>query len=381
LSPRKTVFSLLVSVFVLASFLTVCHPPTPIFLHNAARLCVWNQGGGSAARNAFYDTDLSGYPTPLWRRSQDTPLIVDPTAGLGYLFIPTTKSKISVLSINDGARSREIRFKGPIPAPIGILDSFIVVNEDGHRMVIQNWVDDRRVWQVPLKGADFEPLLYNGRVYWQDGNGLFHCYEVIEGKRIWERELDYALVSPAAASESSLVLAGSGPIMECLSTEDGRSLWKIDMESRVRNSPEIIGDTIVYCTADGHVGELSLKDGSRIWDVDLGPSLIASPATDGEGIYLGTNEGRYMRLGFSSGQVTWQHEIDAPIKGGAAIFGNMVVFVSLNHTAYFVDKNDGTTRSEFETRGMLSTRPIACSDRIFIAGEDKYLYCFQVTGE
>jgi hypothetical protein len=30
---------------------------------------------------------------------------------------------------------------------------------------------------------------------------------------------------------------------------------------------------------------------------------------------------------------------------------------------------------------MLSVRPIACSDRIFIAGEDKSLYCFQVAEE
>ncbi len=378
MSLKKTALFLPVFLAFSALILIVCHPPTPILLYDAEHLCVWNQGGGSPARNAFYSTDITGYPTPLWRQSLETSLIVDPTAGMGFIFVPTTNNKVSVLSYRDGTRLSEIGFKGPIPAPVGVFDSFMVVNEDGRRMVIQNWVNNRKVWQVPLKGTDFEPLIYDGRVYWQDGSGLFHCYEVTEGRRIWERELDYALISPGAASESLLVLAGSGPIIECLSTEDGRSIWKVDMEARVRNSPEIVGDAIVYCTVEGHIGELNLKDGSMIWDTELGPSLVASPATDGEGIYLGTNEGRFMRIGFSSGQIDWQHEIDAPIKGGCAIFGNMVIFVSLNHKAYFVDKNDGTTRSEFETKGMLSTRPIACSDRIFIAGEDKNLYCFQV---
>jgi outer membrane protein assembly factor BamB len=380
LSLKKIALLFPVPLTFLALFLIMCRPPVPILLNDTEHLCTWNQGGGSSKRNAFYDTHLSGYPAPLWSHRLKTPLIVDPTAGTGFLFVPTTDNKVSVLSISDGTRLSEIGFKGPIPAPIGILDSLMIVNEDGRRMVIQNWVNNHKIWQVPLKGADFEPLIYNGRVYWQDGDDLYHCYEISEGKRVWERKLDFALISPGAASESSLVLAGSGPIMECLSTEDGRSIWKIDMEARVRKSPEIMGDAVLYCTVDGHVGELSLRDGTRIWDVDIGPSLIASPATDGEGIYLGTNEGRLMKLSFISGQVDWMHEIDAPIKGGCAIFGNLVIFVSLNHKAYFVDKNDGTTRSEFETRGMLSTRPIACSDRIFIAGEDKNVYCFQVAG-
>jgi outer membrane protein assembly factor BamB len=153
------------------------------------------------------------------------------------------------------------------------------------------------------------------------------------------------------------------------------------MKDRIRNPLEIVGDTALYCTTTGHIGALNMKDGSTIWDVEIGYDLITPPATDGDGIYIGTNNGRFLGLSFNSGQITWQKEIGSPIKAGATIFGDIVIFVGLNHKVYFVDKKDGTERSEFETRGMLSARPIVCSNRIYIVGEDKNLYCFQVAEE
>jgi outer membrane protein assembly factor BamB len=358
-----------------------CGHPTPILLHDAEHICNWSQGGGSPARIAYVPTNAYGYPRALWRQPQETSLLVEPTAGLGFIFVPTTSSRIIILSYNDGTKFGEIKFKGPIPAPCGLIDSLIVVNEDGRRMVIENWVVNRRIWQVDLKGTDFEPLIFNKRVFWEDGGGMFHCYEVHEGKRIWEKKLDFKLESPAAACSLGVVVPGSGPIIECLSPEDGHMLWKVNMDARIRNALEIVGDTVLYCTVAGRVGTLNIRDGSKIWEVDAGPEIISPPATDGEGIYIGTNTGRLMRLNFETGQFDWQLNIDSPVKAGATIFGDLVVFVSLNHKAYFVDKRDGTIMTDFETRGMLSARPIACSNRIFIAGEDKNLYCFQVTEE
>jgi outer membrane protein assembly factor BamB len=386
LSPAKKISNwmlLLIVAAVLVSSLTLitCGSRVPILINDAEYFCNWNQGGGNPARTAFVNTAITGFPNPIWRRPQQSALLVEPTAGLGYLFIPTTNSRIEIVSYEDGREFGELKFHGPVPAPCGLVDSLIVVNEDGRRMVVDNWVLGKRVWQVELHGTDFEPLIFNKRVYWQDGTAMFHCYDVTEGRRIWEKKLEYNLISPAAASDSGVVLAGNGPVIECLSPTDGHSLWHVQMKDRIRNPLEIVGDTLLYCTTTGHIGTLSMKDGHQIWDVVIVPDLLTPPATDGEGIYVGTNNGRFMRLSFNSGQLTWEKEIGSPIKAGATIFGDMVIFVGLNHKVYFVDKKDGTVRSEFETKGMLTARPIACFNRIFIAGEDKNLYCFQVAGE
>ncbi len=364
-----------------ALLLFACGHQAPILISKIENACSWSQGGSNATRTAYVPANANGFPKPIWNRKQETPLLIEPTVGSGYLFIPTTNERISIVSYEDGSRYGRLRFKGPVSAPCGLVDSLIVVNEDGNRMVIDNWVVGRRIWQVELKGSDIEPLIHDKKVYWQDGTGNFQCYEVLEGKRIWEKKLEFRLVSPAAANDSCVVLAGDGPNIDCLSLQDGHRLWHVDMKGRIRNPIEIAGDTVLYCTADGHIGTLSLKDGSKIWDIDTGPEFIAPPATDGQGIYFGTNNGHFMKYSFNSGQQIWDKDIGSPIKAGATIFGDMVIFVSLNHRAYFVDKNDGTIKSEFTARGMLSVRPVACSNRIFIAGEDKNLYCFQVAAE
>ncbi|HBC47303.1 MAG TPA: hypothetical protein DEO84_06355 [candidate division Zixibacteria bacterium] len=361
--------------------LIFCGHPTPILLNNGDQVCSWSQGGGGAERAGYAKTSVDGQPRILWKQTLESPLIVEPTTALGYIFVPTTKNKIAILSFDDGRSFGEVKFEGPISNPCSLLDSLIVVNEDGHRMVVYNWVTNNRIWQVELEGAYWEPLIYQKRVYWQDGTGIFHCYDLQEGKRVWAKKLEYNLISEAVASNSDLILAGTGPIIERLSAKDGNSLWRVNMEARSRNSPVIVGDTVLYCNIAGRIGALSMFDGSKIWESDAGPDIISPLATDGQGIYAGTNNGRLIKLNFDSGKIDWQLDIGSPVKAGATIFGDIVVFVSLNHKAYFVDKNDGTIKTEFETRGMLSARPIACSNRILIAGEDKNLYCFQVTEE
>jgi outer membrane protein assembly factor BamB len=373
--------NILIGFGLVAISIISCGRPAPIMLSNTEYLCSWNQGGGSPARIAYVPAKADIIPNLIWSRRLKTPLLVEPTAGSGFIFIPTTNDRIAIVSYDDGNKFGELHFKGPVSDPCGLVDSLIVVNEDGHQMVVENWVSGRRVWQVELKGSEIEPLIHNKRIYWQDETGSLQCYEVLEGKRIWEKKLEFKLVSPAAATDSALILAGDGPNIECLSSIDGNRLWQVDMGNRIRNPIEIVGETVLYCTVDGHIGAFSLKDGSRIWDIDNGPGLIAPPATDGEGIYFGTNNGHLVKYSFNSGQKIWDKDVGSPIKAGATIFGDMVIFVSLNHKAYFVDKNDGTVKSEFVARGMLSVRPIACSNRIYIAGEDKNLYCFQVAKE
>ncbi len=102
-------------------------------------------------------------------------------------------------------------------------------------------------------------------------------------------------------------------------------------------------------------------------------------ASDGEGVFIGTNNRLIVRLDFYSGEVDWQKKIGGPIKAGPAVTGNSVIFVSIDHKVYFVDKISGDMRFIYETGGMLTTRPMICRDKVFVAAEDKNLYCFQLS--
>ena len=69
------------------------------------------------------------------------------------------------------------------------------------------------------------------------------------------------------------------------------------------------------------------------------------------------------------------------MKAGPTLTDKLAIFVSIDYRAYFADKTKGDILYRFKAGGMLATRPLACDGRVYIAGEDKKLYCFDITGE
>jgi outer membrane protein assembly factor BamB len=356
-----------------------CAPPAPIRLDPNPYDCAWDQGGGGPGRASYIAAGNNLQPKFHWKKHQDSPLIIEPTLHSGALFIPSPDDKIYIVSLKSGGAIGTINLKDAATGPCSIYDSLIVINEAGQRLVVENWATRKTLWVVDLEGTEIEPLLLENRIYWQDGQRLMHCYEVLEGKRVWDRKLDYNLETAPVADSSNLVLIGRQGTIECLSPADGSLIWHVDSTAHIRNSPAIFGNALIYSTADGQVSKLSLSDGRTIWNINTGSTLMAPLATDGQGIYLGTTDNRLIRISFASGKVDWEIQIDGPIKAGALVIGDLAVFAGLNHKVLFVDKNTGSIRFQYETMGMLSARPVACLNRIYVVGDDRNLYCFQVS--
>ncbi len=88
-----------------------------------------------------------------------------------------------------------------------------------------------------------------------------------------------------------------------------------------------------------------------------------------------------IKLDYDSGDIDWKLEAGGPIKTSPVLIDRFVVFVGLDHNAYFIDKTSGKIILAYETDGMITVRPVVCGDRVFIASEDNNLYCFQLKGE
>lgn len=356
-----------------------CAPPAPIVLDDDPFPCAWDQGGGGPCRAASVSGIDDGMPELRWIRRQKTALLLEPTLGNGILALPTANKKLSLVSPKSGSRVGEVSFKEHLIGPCIISDSLIVANEGGERLVVVNWVTGRRVWQVDLRFSEIEPLVISGRVLWQDGRRILYCYDLAEGKRIWDRKLGFTLAAaPTADSQAVVVISNNGQI-EKLSLLDGTHIWSRKLPYLLRNASIIYDGSLICVSTGGQISKLDIRDGFTLWENDLRSQIIAPPAVDETGVYLGTLGGTLIKVDLGSGQKVWESLINGPIKAGAMIVGNMAVFVSLNHRAYFVDKNDGSIRYDYQAQGMLTARPVACGNRIYIAGEDRNLYCFQVS--
>lgn len=358
-----------------------CGQPPPIIIDNADSDCAWNQGGGDSNRASYTPLESSDIAGLLWTRNFKKGITVEPTAAYGNIFVPTTDRRLFVISSIDGTRLAVKKYNKAIVAPAVISDSLAVLLAEGERLIIENWILHQPLWEADLGGSFIEPLVMDGNVYWIDGKNLLRCYRLRDGVRVWDRKLDNHHSCAITGSSANVFLACDKGIIYCYEASSGQAKWIFESVGRMRNPPVVVGDQLVFCCTEGMVGRLNAVDGSPVWETDLESIIFAPVATDGEGIYVGTNDRYIYRLDFESGDIIWKRKIRGPVKAGPTLTENLAIFVSIDYRAYFVDKNSGKILYSYETEGMLTTRPLVCDGKVFIAGEDRKLYCFDIAGE
>ena len=373
--------TLLKGSFLIGIALLACGSPAALKIKDSLPNCTWLQGGGDMNRAAYVELASDSVPRLLWTKRLKTPLLLEPTAALGAMILPTANRRFDIVAASDGAYLGEVKSGGSLVTPCGLEDSMVAMNEFGQRLRIRNWITKQVAWQVDLNNMTLEPLIMSGKIYWFDGDKLLNCYDLKEGKRIWDKRLDNGLSAPLGASASRMLLTSNKDELDCISPDSGKAIWSHTVSSRVRNAPVLYDSSVIVSTVDGDIIKLSAADGNEIWTSDLSAGVFAPLATDGKGIYVGTNDGQLVRLNYETGKVDWKISTDSPIKAGITVAGNLVVMAGLDHHIYFVDKNQGKTVLDYETKGMITARPIVCMNRVYVAGEDKCLYCFKMTKE
>jgi len=358
-----------------------CGHPPPIIIDNAGLDCVWNQGGGDFNRASYSPIESSDIAGILWTKTFKRRLSVEPTAAYGKILVPTNDKKLHIISNNNGSQLLEKKYKKVIVAPVIISDSLAALLVDGEKLIVENWIIHQTIWEAQLGGSFIEPLVMNGNIYWLDSNNLLRCHRLEDGVRLWDRKLEGHCSCTITGSERGIFLAGDDGVIYCYESSSGQLLWKFEAAGRMRNPPVVLGDDLIFCGTEGTVERLKASDGSLIWKNDLEMTIIAPIACDGEGIYIGTNDRYIFKLDLATGEVEWRRKIGGPVKAGPTLTEKLAVFVGIDYWAYFVDKINGSILYRYKTDGMLTTRPLACDGKIYIAGEDKKLYCFDISGE
>ena len=358
-----------------------CGSLPPVNIEISDPDCIWNQGGGDYNRASYTPTGVSTNARLLWTRSFKRGLTVEPTAAFGKILIPTPDRKLHIISSFDGSEILSRRYKEEIVNPVIIVDSLTVLSINGEKLVVENWIDHRTIWEADLNGSFLEPLVMDNRVFWIDGKNYLRCYRIGDGARVWDRRLEYHSSSTMTGFAGAVVLAGDDGVIHCLESSSGEPLWQYDTGHRMRNEPVYVDGGIVYCGPEGDIGLLDASDGSLKWRAELESTVLAPLAADENSIFVGANDRYIYRIDLVSGDVLWKKRVGGPVKAGPTLTDKMAVFVGIDYRAYFVDKKTGGVIYEFKANGMLTTRPLACEDRVFIAGEDRNLYCFDISGE
>ena len=353
-----------------------CGPPKPINLEDFADYCTIISRHSPSAGLSETDTVRHIIPQLLWKRDLRYSIFLDPSINLGFLFIPVPDNKLYLISAKDGSDYAEIKFRGPIMAPVIVADSLAILNIGGKKLLVENWVTQKTIWEAELEGDFTKPSIVDGMLFWLDAMNYMRCFDVVEGKRIWDMKLSRPAYTVLEADSLGAVVFADDGLIECYDPKTGVRLWSFDAGTRIKSAPAVSGDRLILATVDGTVACLNMKNGELEWMREMRSAVLGSLAADAIGVYLGTNDRFLKKLDLLTGEVVWEIKTDGPIKAGPGLTDDLAIFASLDHKVYFVDKLTGKTVLAYETGGMLTTKPVVCGNRVFIAGEDEFLYCF-----
>jgi len=217
----------------------------------------------------------------------------------------------------------------------------------------------KREWLFHPKAGrllEFQPVLANGVLYWEDNAAKAFALSAKTGKRRWKRSIGaLAAASPAWADgrvffvtlkRSNGVDAGS---IVCLNAKNGKKIWRKDLPSRAESSPLVLKGVVYFGSEDGTVYALKAKNGRKVWTYGASGAVKAG---------LAYSKGRLF-FGDYSGEVTALRA-----KNGARIWST------------------GTSGASFNRSGRFYSTPAVAYGRVYLGNTDSFTYSFVArTGE
>ena len=338
---------------------------------------------GGAARDGFAISDKSTGISPLWQLKFRYPLFDSPSIACDYIFLPGIDKKIHVIEVNTGVEIAEIKLRRPIGATPELADSFMAICEEGPKatLLVINYISGELIWKVNTFKLCLPPALFDKKIFWVDGKNRINAAWLNSGEQIWSIELENGFDAGPVITNDLLFIAARDKHIYCFDIADGSIVWEKIGPGRTNSSPACFDDKLFFCMANGKIVCYACSDGKLLWSHDDKPRIFYSPSIDEAGVYYGTGDGRFVKLDKNNGHELWKYKIDTPIRGTALVTSKSVIFSSLDNTVYILDKMSGKVLESYVANGMISAAPVLFDDKLYIAAQDKFLYCFNMKGE
>ncbi len=209
-----------------------------------------------------------------------------------------------------------------------------------------NPVDGKLAWMFKaMKSIPTPPLLAKDRLIFFSSDDEYYELKPATGEIIY-KDLSFGKpTSPGTLDGDFLYFVVTETQLRCSSTTTHKLVWKYDAGGKIAGEPAVKQDHIYFGALDGTVYCLRSTDGSLVWKCPVGGEVYGRPAVSKELVVVGTTSNQVVAIHRAKGTVAWCMRTDADVIAPTTVFMN-----KKRH------------------------------ERIFAAGFDNYVYCFNTNG-
>ncbi len=180
-----------------------------------------------------------------------------------------------------------------------------------------------RAWSAKIPGSSLRvrlaaaPVVYGGRLYAVDTEGMVHCYDTASGSQVWAVKLEASddgsasVFGGGVSVDATRVYATNGVgEVAALNPADGSQIWRVKPAGPLRGSPTLAFGSVYVMTQDNQLIALNQADGTTTWNQSgslgqAGVFGVAAPAAGQGTVVAGFSSGELIAYRYENGRNLW----------------------------------------------------------------------------
>jgi eukaryotic-like serine/threonine-protein kinase len=201
------------------------------------------------------------------------------------------------------------------------------------------------------------PLIYDGKIYFGDWNGVFFAYDLSTATMVWkyDTKIDYtstswvnAIVTDPVFYKGSIYFGGRSCNLYCVNPQTGAKIWMYhESESMwMLGGPTIVDDVVYMGSSYQHVVyTFNALSGSKGWKKSVTYRVNGKPLIDGDYVFVGTEAdtdtttGTLCALNKTDGSMKAKLRLGGQVYSSPVLYNGVIYFGCSNGYVYAYDKD------------------------------------------
>ena len=218
--------------------------------------------------------------------------------------------------------------------------------------------------------------------------GYFACVDRTTGEFLYKSAhfKDHTHSTPSINTHSGVAFIGSNDnYLYALDANTGQQVWRFETGGDIKSTPALHEDSVLATSWDGFLYRIDQVSGEEIWKFQSYGKSMSSPSIDtDEGIVIfGSHDGNVYGVDFETGAEIWKFGTGKSILSSATIVsrsdgnGKIAFIGSASEYIYGLDPKTGKELWRFRSQGRISSVPTIENGRMYVSGDDGWLYVFE----